>query len=903
LAQAQKPVFKKIEKAYRISIYDGLPQNSTYAVTKDKKGNLWIGTGDGLVYFDGRKPININSNNKEKIRNVVRQIIPFNTNSLIVNTDHGVFTINEKLNVHKIYLFENQYIKIIENDSLSFVYVDSNKDVFRYYFKEKLARKLKQNIPIETFVEFKNKINDHIFFTLEAAYVFQAKSDSILLTKIKPITNQLVSHAFYYENSFWISSGNSVFEYQESKLINQYTFDTPIYEFQIIDHIQKKTNFEVILNDVKNNKIDYQVIQHLEVFNNELYVHTDGDGLICVAKNYNILQHYIPYIENLPAKFITHIGKDLQANLWIATLNNGVLVTDSLFNVRNYLSKSLHPTFSQIYSVYDSGIDYYLGTNKGIAVLNRNFQVKSFIEGLPVVSFLNNCNDTLHIQSKYTFLKFNLQDNSFLPQNYDSIWLCDKQFYLNKKSIYQPFTKKFYSFSDHIKDFQFIDNQLLVSTKRDLFVFDTSTQSALVYSGYFYEIEHNNETTLITSNNGIWLFRKKNFSHPIILNTYFGTQSLEFNTGCLTHINGNRYLAGGIFGLNDFNANFKIKLPNIAYINEIGDVGNLTKIEKSLKEELVFEVICSDFSAIGLTKIKMRLIGSDTSEFTYNYNQDIRFSNLSPGEYHLQYCLISEYGVTEMILYPKKWIIKPPFYFRIPFVLFISFFVIILIYLVARFYIKLKYKQKLDVLYKEKALNKERLRISKDMHDEIGSNITQIALISEIALRKGDVNHYTETLQKIKQKSSKLIDNISELIWLTKPEHDYWSALSGYLRELLAESCESYAIQLKFIDKLSQIDPEINHLVRRNIYMVVKELSNNTFKYAKASSIEILFDLNENILLFNYADNGIGCNLSTIKNGNGLYNIQERIKELSGAMDIVTAEGAGFNVFIKIPIA
>lgn len=241
----------------------------------------------------------------------------------------------------------------------------------------------------------------------------------------------------------------------------------------------------------------------------------------------------------------------------------------------------------------------------------------------------------------------------------------------------------------------------------------------------------------------------------------------------------------------------------------------------------------------------------------------------------------------------------PPFKETLGFYLLCLLILIIITALITKYFSQRKLKKKLMILEKEKELELERQRISREMHDDIGAGLTQIILMSESAKRK---NISSNELESIAATSRKLVNNMSEIVWSLNTENRSLQQLMGYLREqlhaLLEHSNIEYSIQL----------PEVENKIilrnnqSRNILLITKEITNNAIKYSQATLIKIDCTLVNNNLLFEITDNGIGFDTTSVSNGNGLKNIQARIKEMNGVLEIESGDNKGTKFTYKIPL-
>lgn len=183
-----------------------------------------------------------------------------------------------------------------------------------------------------------------------------------------------------------------------------------------------------------------------------------------------------------------------------------------------------------------------------------------------------------------------------------------------------------------------------------------------------------------------------------------------------------------------------------------------------------------------------------------------------------------------------------------------------------------KIKKRLRQLEKQAAIDAERNRISRDMHDEIGSGLTHIALLSELIQTQQKTERTIKNdLGSISIAARKLVESMSEIIWALNPQNDSLENLLSYIREQMQQLFEPFKITLKidFPDDVPQL--KLSNEQRRNLYMVTKEALNNVMKHADANHVKLLLRINIDRLSFEVTDDGHGMNAKTTPlAGNGL---------------------------------
>lgn len=191
-----------------------------------------------------------------------------------------------------------------------------------------------------------------------------------------------------------------------------------------------------------------------------------------------------------------------------------------------------------------------------------------------------------------------------------------------------------------------------------------------------------------------------------------------------------------------------------------------------------------------------------------------------------------------------------------------------------------------------KSIYEQRMSISKDMHDEIGSGLTHISLLSEmIATQNRPDPEIRAEVQTISTISRKLVQSMSEIIWAINPQNETLENLMSYLREQTNKYFEPFNLRysIQIPDQLP--DVKLTNLQRRNLFLVTKETLNNALKYADASHISLSMAIKESKISFLISDNGKGFEIEKIRRtANGLKNMKSRMTEIGGSFEINSSQ-------------
>lgn len=189
-----------------------------------------------------------------------------------------------------------------------------------------------------------------------------------------------------------------------------------------------------------------------------------------------------------------------------------------------------------------------------------------------------------------------------------------------------------------------------------------------------------------------------------------------------------------------------------------------------------------------------------------------------------------------------------------------------------------------------KAQQEERERISADMHDELGSGMTAIRLMSEIARNKMKENTPVE-IEKISSSADDVLNKMNAIIWSMNSGNDTLDNLISYIRSWCQEYFENTPIECNVTTPAHIPEKELTGNKRRNVFLCVKESLNNVLKHSTATLVTIKIATNHSLII-EIADNGTGIDLQNLRRfGNGLKNITHRMETIDGHFKIENRNG------------
>jgi signal transduction histidine kinase len=228
---------------------------------------------------------------------------------------------------------------------------------------------------------------------------------------------------------------------------------------------------------------------------------------------------------------------------------------------------------------------------------------------------------------------------------------------------------------------------------------------------------------------------------------------------------------------------------------------------------------------------------------------------------------------------------------------------------IARFAEKKRMQRHLKLLEQERALERERARIARDLHDDLGSSLTRISLLSHLA--KADKDHPSQVEHhavKISQSAAQTVRALEEIVWAIRPGSDSLQSLVEYIahfaNELFEGNTTRCRLDLPHDLPARALPPEMRH----NLFLIVKEALTNALKHAGAKEVRVQAKTSGNSLEITVQDDGRGfafSRASSANGGHGLENMHRRAEAMGGALAVESApaKGTTIKLAVKLPAA
>ncbi|MDB6021680.1 MAG: Two component regulator, sensor protein [Pedosphaera sp.] len=320
--------------------------------------------------------------------------------------------------------------------------------------------------------------------------------------------------------------------------------------------------------------------------------------------------------------------------------------------------------------------------------------------------------------------------------------------------------------------------------------------------------------------------------------------------------------------------------------------------------ELEFQYTMLNFQAPEKCLFKYRLEGLDPDWIDAGSRRTAHYNNMPPGSYRFRVIACTSDGVWNdtgaslaIVLQPHLW--QTWWFQGLASLLIVGSATGVALRLGKRNMLR-----QLAQLEQEQAVEKERARIAKDMHDQLGAGLTQVGLLGELAKRNALKPEQTQVLAgKICEIAREQAQTLDEIVWTVDPKNDTLTKLAAYMAVYVEEFFNATDIRCR-LDIPPGLPPSpVSADLRHNLFLTVKEALNNIIKHARASEVLIRFATNQDRLEVFIEDNGRGFVFETRDQfGNGLCNMEHRVREMDGEFALSTQPGKGTKIHFQVPL-
>ncbi|MBA3647307.1 MAG: hypothetical protein H0W62_01970 [Chitinophagales bacterium] len=328
------------------------------------------------------------------------------------------------------------------------------------------------------------------------------------------------------------------------------------------------------------------------------------------------------------------------------------------------------------------------------------------------------------------------------------------------------------------------------------------------------------------------------------------------------------------------------------------------EIEKSItlpydSNYFSFDFVALNYNSTHRNQFKYILDGFDHDTIYSGNQRSANYTGIRYGNYNFKVWASNNDGLWNKIPEEIPIIILPPWYQTWWFRILLAVTGVAMLITANQLYTQYKLRELRLVFEKQQAVDRERSRIAGEMHDDLGSGLAAIHLISEMAKRKSSPDDLKSEISKISESSTDLIHNMREIIWAMSAKNDTLESLIAYIRKYAFDFLENAGIDcsVKMPDDIINCDMAGD--VRRNVFLVVKESLHNILKHSAATKVEIEMQLQNGFRVIVH-DNGKGFQNNSGRFGNGLQNMNDRMKSVGGQFEVYTDHGTTIKLLLPL---
>lgn len=328
----------------------------------------------------------------------------------------------------------------------------------------------------------------------------------------------------------------------------------------------------------------------------------------------------------------------------------------------------------------------------------------------------------------------------------------------------------------------------------------------------------------------------------------------------------------------------------------IADLGEIAMSGFELapsRNHIQIEFLGLAFGAGETLQYQYKLAGADGDWQPLTTQRSVNYANLAPGTYRFLVRAMNAEGIFSPSEASVDFVILAPIWRRGWFLAMVAALAGLIAYALYRY----RVARFLEI-------ERVRTRIASDLHDDIGSNLTKIAILSEVAQQQfGREGTDGDPLSSVARISRESLDSMGDIVWAINPKRDTLRELLRRMRGFATDIFTSRNIEFSFHHPDHDLDLKLGPNVRRDVFLIFKETINNAVRHSGCTKAEIELKIVGATLVLRVSDDGKGFDAAETGEGNGLVSMRRRAESLHGKLDIGSTAGQGTSVMLWAPIS
>ena len=309
------------------------------------------------------------------------------------------------------------------------------------------------------------------------------------------------------------------------------------------------------------------------------------------------------------------------------------------------------------------------------------------------------------------------------------------------------------------------------------------------------------------------------------------------------------------------------------------------------QNQIELEFVALGFRAGETLRYQYQFQGLDSGWSPPTELRTVNYASLEPGSYRWQVRALTADGIPSEQAATLSFTVLTPLWQRWWVRLSLTLSALAILYALFRY--------RLD---RQLEVERLRTRIATDLHDDIGSTLSQIAILSEVANRRPPGEQRSQPISDIADLARELVDSMGDIVWAIDPEQERLGDLSHRMRRFANDLFNQAGVTVRFSLPGEEQDPQLGPDIRRQVFLIFKEGLHNIARHSACSEVEIHLHLAGGWLELAIADNGKGFDTENVRRGHGLASMSERAEQLGGVLGMDSAFGLGTSMRLRVPL-
>lgn len=335
-------------------------------------------------------------------------------------------------------------------------------------------------------------------------------------------------------------------------------------------------------------------------------------------------------------------------------------------------------------------------------------------------------------------------------------------------------------------------------------------------------------------------------------------------------------------------------------VQQTGDAGPITT--EPGRARIEFRFVGISLSAPEKVTYRARLAGLDDSWRELGNQRVAAYEAVPPGKYTFEVLAVNGDGLCSAAPARISLVVAPRFWETAWFYFSVGVLILSIAAGIGWMAARRRLKSRIQALRIRNARDSERSRIARDLHDDLGASLTEISILAALAAEDAEHTPLSQPLDQISVKAKYVVGSLDEIVWAVNPREDTLRSLVDYLAAYAREFLDIARIALRLDVTLDIPEVALATSRRHGVFLTVREALNNIVKHAGASEVMLRIAVTDELLEIRLEDNGRGFEPDYAGSGNGLGNLQQRMREAGGDCRIETHRGQGTTVFLTLPL-